>query len=262
MPEALALLEEVTRETPDYAWAQMALGLLYFRQAQYGQAVAAYGRAVALQDDYGEAWYNLGEAHLKLNDLRCGRSGVCPRPSLRFDCGQVPSCLGTALYKRREYAAAIVELQRAVALDSLFARARFNLGNALLRSGQQEEGRRQLALYNELEKQEKLLIGLRTTLARTPDKAELYHKIGALYGQRGQLRRSASVLFTSLGPQSQFRALIPQLGQPVFAPPPSGRGHVPVPPSPARRLHVCARTSRARQCADDARIIRPSVGKL
>ena len=66
--EALALLEKVTHETPDYVWAQMALGLLYFRQAQYEQAVAAYGRAVALQDDYGEAWYNLGEAHLKLND--------------------------------------------------------------------------------------------------------------------------------------------------------------------------------------------------
>ena len=88
--EALALLEEVTRETPDYAWAQMALGLLYFRQAQYEQAIAAYGRAVALQDDYSEAWYNLGEAHLKLNDYAGGRSGVCPRHSRRFDCGQVP----------------------------------------------------------------------------------------------------------------------------------------------------------------------------
>ena len=116
------------------------------------------------------------------------------------------------MYKRREYAAAIVELQRAVALDSLFARARFNLGNALLRSGQQEEGRRQLALYNELEKQEKLLAGLRTTLIRTPDKAELYHRIGALYGQRGQYEEARLYYLQALDRNPNFAPSYHNLG--------------------------------------------------
>ena len=51
--------------------------------------------------------------------------------------------LATSYYRRRDYAAAVDELTRAVRLDSLYAPARFNLGNALLRTGRREEGQRQ-----------------------------------------------------------------------------------------------------------------------
>jgi len=139
-----------------------------------------------LQADSGESWYNLGGAQLKLNDYAAAEAAYTRAIAADSTVAKYRHGRGAALYKRRQYAAAVAEWQRAVGLDSLFAPARFSLGNALLRSGQPEEGRRQLALYNELEKQEKLLAGLRTTLIRMPDKAELYHKIGALYGQRGQ----------------------------------------------------------------------------
>jgi tetratricopeptide (TPR) repeat protein len=75
---------------------------------------------------------------------------------------------------------------RAVQLDSLYARARFNLGNALLRSGKPDEGRRQLDLYRRLDEEEREIFALKNTLLITPDKAELYHDIGRAYARRGQ----------------------------------------------------------------------------
>ena len=75
-------------------------------------------------------------------------------------------------------------------LDSLFAQARFNLGNALLRSGQKEAGRRQLALYKRLDEEEDRIAMLKNTLATHPDDAGAYHDLAVVYGQRGQQREA------------------------------------------------------------------------
>ena len=97
---------------------------------------------------------------------------------------------GAATILRRDYAAAVAEFRRAVRLDSLFAQARFNLGNALLRSGQKEEGRRQLVLYKRLDEEEERIAMLKNTLATHPDDAGAYHDLAVVYGQRGQYREA------------------------------------------------------------------------
>ena len=134
--------------------------------------------------------FNLGEAYLKQNDYAAaeqafGRAVAADTTSAQFRNG-----LGRSLYLRRDYAAAAAECSRAVRLDSLFARAHFNLGNALLRSGQQDEGRRHLALYKRLEEEEDRIAMLKNTLATHPDDAGAYHDLAVVYGQRGQYQEA------------------------------------------------------------------------
>ena len=188
--DAFRLLEQTVREQPDRAQANMVLGLLYAREGRYPAAIAAYQRALAAVPSYGEAWFNLGQAYLKQNDYAAaeqafGRAVAADTTSAQFRNG-----LGRSHYLRRDYAAAAAEFSRAVRLNSLFARAHFNLGNALLRSGQQDEGRRHLALYKRLDQEEDRIAMLKNTLATHPDDAGVYHDLAVVYGQRGQYRQA------------------------------------------------------------------------
>ena len=59
---------EVLRYRPEYAEAQMNLGVIYTGLSRLEEAEQAYERAVALKPDYAEAHYNLGvfyELHRK-----------------------------------------------------------------------------------------------------------------------------------------------------------------------------------------------------
>ncbi|MXY81953.1 MAG: tetratricopeptide repeat protein [Gemmatimonadetes bacterium] len=188
--DALALLEQTVREHPDRARAHMVLGLLHAREGRYLAAIAAYQRAIAAVPRYGEAWFNLGAAYLKQNDYAAAEQAFSSAIAADTTSAQFRNGLGRSYYLRRDYAAAATEFNRAVRLDSLFAQARFNLGNALLRSGQKEEGRRQLALYKRLDEEEERIAMLKNTLATHPDDAGTYHDLAVVYGQRGQYREA------------------------------------------------------------------------
>ena len=162
----MALLEQTVREQPDRARAHMVLGLLHAREGRYPAAIVAYQRAVAAVPSYGEAWFNLGDAYLKQNDYAAAEQAFSRAVAADTTSAQFRNGLGRSHYLRRDYAAAAAEFRRAVRLDSLFAQARFNLGNTLLRSGQKEAGRRQLALYKRLDEEEDRIAMLKTPWRR------------------------------------------------------------------------------------------------
>ena len=120
--------------------------------------------------------------------------------------------LATSYYRRREYAAAVGELTRAVRLDSLYAPARFNLGNALLRIGRREEGRRQLDLYRRLEEQERGISSLKNTLLTTPDQATVYHDLGMIYSRRGQYDQAQIHYMQAISRDTSFAPSYHNLG--------------------------------------------------
>ena len=208
--DALALLEQTVREQPDRARAHMVLGLLHAREGRYPAAIAAYQRAVAAVPSYGEAWFNLGEAYLKQNDYAAAEQAFSRAVAADTTSAQFRNGLGRSHYLRRDYAAAAAEFRRAVRLDSLFAQARFNLGNTLLRSGQKEAGRHQLALYKRLDEEEDRIAMLKNTLATHPDAAGVYHDLAVVYGQRGQQREARIRYLQALDRDSCFRARAPQ----------------------------------------------------
>ena len=98
--------------------------------------------------------------------------------------------MGRSYYLRRDYAAAVAEFRRAVRLDSLFAQARFNLGNALLRTGAEGRGATPARAVQALDEEEERIAMLKNTLATHPDDAGVYHDLAVVYGQRGQYREA------------------------------------------------------------------------
>ena len=93
-------------------------------------------------------------------------------------------------FGRGWYTQAGPERTRAGRLDSLDARARFHLGNALLRTGKREEGRRQLQLYRRLEEEERGISAMKNMLLTAPDRAEIYHDMGIVLARRGQYEQA------------------------------------------------------------------------
>ena len=192
--------------------AQMVLGLLHAREGRYPAAIAAYQRAIAAVPNYGEAWFNLGEAYLKQNDYAAAEQAFSRAVAADTTSAQFRNGLGRSYYLRRDYAAAVVEFSCAVRLDSLFAQTRFNLGNALLRSGQKEAGRRQLALYKRLDEEEDRIAILKNTLATHPDDAGAYHDLAVVYGQRGQQREAHIRYLQALDRDPEFAPAHHNLG--------------------------------------------------
>ena len=210
--DARAQLNQAIRDRPDYAWAHMVLGLIHFRQGSYDEAIVSHERAIAAVPDYAEAWFNLGEVYLKQNKYESAEAAMRRAVSEDSTAARFHNGLGRSYYLRRKYARAAKAFSHAVWIDSLFARARFNLGNSLLRMGEKREGRRQLGLYKELEKQESRISTLLNTLMTYPDSATVYHDLATVYSQRGQLSEAHARYLQAIQRDSTFAPSYHNLG--------------------------------------------------
>lgn len=109
---ALAPLQRVTREAPEFAGGWQALALCYREKKQYSQAVAAYKQALALQPDANTA-YNLG--------VTAGRAELWDEAVAAYD--------------------------QALALDPNHREAGYNRAVALMQAGRLEEAEEAFAAY-------------------------------------------------------------------------------------------------------------------
>ena len=71
---AVKLLKKVIRLAPDYAHAFRALGRVYFRREEWKPAFHYLSKAVALDADDRDAWWQLGLAAVPLKRLRTART--------------------------------------------------------------------------------------------------------------------------------------------------------------------------------------------
>ena len=71
--QAVKGLEQFVRENPDQADAYFLLGNAYVEVEQWGKAVINYTKAIDISDKFVKAHYNLGNAYLKINDIRSAR---------------------------------------------------------------------------------------------------------------------------------------------------------------------------------------------
>ena len=193
--EALANLEIAVELVPDHAWAYDVLGKLHFREGRYNDAAAAYRRATEADADYGEAWFDLGQTLLRQTDLEGAESAFGKAVAADSSDARFHDALGFVHYKRRDYQAAAGRLVRAAQLNPLYARAHFNLGNTYLRLGRRDEGSAELETFRLLDDQERRIRSLKNTILKPPERAELYHDMAVIFGQRGEFgqRRAVAV---------------------------------------------------------------------
>ncbi|MFP4168496.1 MAG: tetratricopeptide repeat protein [Desulfonatronovibrionaceae bacterium] len=67
--QAMQQLKKVQKKDPGIPRLHFDLGLAYTALGDIPEAIEAYGRAVELREDYGEAWNNLGQLYLSQGRL-------------------------------------------------------------------------------------------------------------------------------------------------------------------------------------------------
>ncbi len=161
MAEAIAAFGRVVALRPDSAEAHNNLGIVLRQAGQLDGAIAAYRRALELRSDYGAAHNNLGNALLDARQTEAAVNHLRQAVALAPGSAESQNNLGVALHEAGQVDEALAAFESAVALQPDYALAYSNMGSSLTAVGQLDQA---LAAY-------------RRALAHRPGHAETYSNI-------------------------------------------------------------------------------------
>jgi Tfp pilus assembly protein PilF len=203
------------------------LGVALLEQFKFKEAADAFKRALQLEPSFTLARINLGIALFNVPDLAAAQrelqaagtaAPTAPQPPyllglaaktqnkpeeaityfqkvLRIDANDVGANvnLGQLYAQQRKYPEAVAVLRTAIAAEPYNATALYNLGTALLRSGQREEGQKVIAQFQELRQR-----GSGTTLGTNYLEQGRYAEAVSSTGAEPELvdKRMPEVVFT------------------------------------------------------------------
>ncbi|MGH9675170.1 MAG: tetratricopeptide repeat protein [Bryobacteraceae bacterium] len=169
--EALPLLEEAARLNPaaDGARANLALclherGNRHFEENRPDRAAADYERAIALQPEFAEAFYNLGVLRMSENRVAEARDCYLAAIARNAAYAEAHNNLGNVQLALGELEPALAAYHRALEIRPDYLEARYNLGIALQNADRFEEAR---AVYGDV-------------LARDPWHADAHNNLGGI----------------------------------------------------------------------------------
>jgi cytochrome c-type biogenesis protein CcmH/NrfG len=169
--EAVLLLEQAQLEDSGNISIRMMLGQNLLRDGQAQRAVEAADACLKLPGArrYAPLYTLLGQAHLAAGDDKSARRA----------------------------------LETALQMDPKLALPHLALSQLLLRTGQQQEGEREVAAFRECRKRDELIAELNSEVAARPDDAELLLALAAAYVDRGNPDHAKRLLSraTSLAPR-------------------------------------------------------------
>jgi tetratricopeptide (TPR) repeat protein len=221
--------EQAKPDARENAYRANNIGVALLEQFKHKEAADAFRRALQLQPDLALARINLGIALFNVPDLPAAQkelqaaSALAPsapqppyllgllaktqnRPEeaiaafqkvLRVDANDVGANinLGQLYAQQRKYTEAIAVLRTAIAAEPYNATALYNLGTALMRGGQREEGQKVIAQFQELRQR-----GTGTTLGTNYLEQGRYAEAIASTGAEADLvdKRTPEVVFTDV----------------------------------------------------------------
>lgn len=205
------------------------LGVALLEQFKFKEAADAFKRALQLEPELALARINLGIALFNVPDLAAAQrelqaastaAPAAPQPPyllglaaktqnkpeeaityfqkvLRIDANDVGANvnLGQLYAQQRKYPEAVAVLRTAIAAEPYNATALYNLGTALIRAGQREEGQKVIAQFQELRQR-----GSGTTLGTNYLEQGRYAEAVASTGAEPELvdKRTPEVVFTDV----------------------------------------------------------------
>jgi Flp pilus assembly protein TadD len=221
--------EQSKTNTREEAYRANNIGVALLEQFKHKEAADAFKRALQLEPGLALARINLGIALFNLPDLLAAKKELqaattvaptAPQPHyllglaaktqnkpeeaiasfqkvLKIDANDVGTNvnLGQLYAQQRKYPEAIAVLRTAVAAEPYNATALYNLGTALMRSGQREEGQKVIAQFQELRQR-----GTGTTLGTNYLEQGRYAEAIASTGAEPDLvdKRTPEVTFTDV----------------------------------------------------------------
>jgi len=117
------------------------LGLLYYNQAQYADAVHYFEKAANGGYPKSNEYYeNLGFAYLFTNDIEKGMENLSTVLARKPNNVTLLTDIGQAMYQAKRYDDALVYFQKAIDLNPKDARSLYMTGIIFLKKGQKEKG--------------------------------------------------------------------------------------------------------------------------
>jgi len=104
------------------------LGVYYFYQGRFNDAITAFRKAIVIKPDFAEAYHNIGVSYYELGDLDKAIPEFERAVEIDDDYVKGHYSLGLAYYHNKNYDKAITSLEKVVTLDPLNANALFDLG--------------------------------------------------------------------------------------------------------------------------------------
>jgi len=144
--EAARELETAAQADPKLPFVHFNLGLVYVHQQDYERARAEFQKDLAIESDVPFSYEQLGNVESTLGNEDEAAKNY--RQALKFDPRMISAHMGLAKIeeRRRQYPAALAELDEIIRLDKENASARYLRGQVLVRMGREKEGREELAV--------------------------------------------------------------------------------------------------------------------
>jgi tetratricopeptide (TPR) repeat protein len=203
---AVEQLEGIVRDDPTNPLAYFYLGSIAFDQKQMTNAVECFSRALLLNPDFEQAYYDLASAQISLNQT-VAAFATLQRARARFpENFIIPYLKGLTHTRRKEYAEAIASFTAAevfarVAEPQRLTEIYFQLGSAYERSGNLPEAEKYFEKAIELK----------------PDFAGALNYLGYMWAERGvNLERARTLIEKALKAEPKNAAFLDSLGWVLF----------------------------------------------
>lgn len=143
--DAVRELEAAAQADPKLPFVHFNLGLVYVRKQDYERARTEFQKDLALEPDVAFTYEQLGNVESTLQNEEEAAKHF--RQAVKLDPRLTGARLGLAKIEehRRQYPAALVQLDEIIRLEKENASARYLRGQVLLRMGREKEGRNELA---------------------------------------------------------------------------------------------------------------------
>ena len=179
--KAQTALEEAVALDASLADAHCVLGLIYKGAEEIHAAAEAFRQATIADENYIEAYYELGDVLLiHLGDTAQATQVLQKAVAIDADHARTRTLLGIAYFRDNLTDAAINELQHAIKLDPTSLMARYTLGTAFL---QQEVWRSAIDTFKELIEIDPFYVKAHFSLGTA------YRRIGEIEAARKSLQR-------------------------------------------------------------------------
>ena len=140
--EAEELGMQLQSSWPNVALIANALGVAQRAQGRFAEAKTSFGRALAIESQFGEAHNNLGRLLLDLGDIRAATDHLLAALVQIPRSPGVLTNIGILIHRVRKSTDAESFFRRALKADATYAEAGFELGQELMRQSRYPEARK------------------------------------------------------------------------------------------------------------------------
>jgi tetratricopeptide (TPR) repeat protein len=148
--DAVRELEAAAQADPKLPLAHYYLGMTYVGKQDYERARVEFQKDLALEPDAAFTYEQLGKVESTLQNE--GEAAKDFGRAVKLDPRLVESRMGLAeiAERKREYPAALAQLDEIIRLDNSNAHSRYLRGQVLLHMGQGKKGREELAVATKM----------------------------------------------------------------------------------------------------------------